>query len=1182
MAKKRSKPRSGPPDMHAVLTGRVQPSLPDLLRLIARTNPTGRQLSPADRDRRYAQKATLQSLLLSRYGDHFRAEHSGEDEVLLRHLSGSKDACHARVSALDEDGRLWVRRSLAEQDQHTVADDELEPDPKAAEGGSGRAPAPTDPLAQAQAALEAWDYDRAEGILQEARRRPALAVEAARLLLDLWVDQLGMDGKAVALGETLATAARQDPGIRDLIALAAARLGRADDAHRWRRGAAQRRDGPLFAALAAQAIEGDELDAAEQALARLRSYPEQSARRSQLEERLASRRAQSRAPAEAACQRLLDEGLTADAQRAARALLARWPKSPVARQVLRAIEQEEAARHAAALAARARAAEAAEDLDVAEARWRELKELGVHGADAELHRVRDQRLRQQAERRQDGVRALLDRDERAGLAAWCRLEQPERTALRDAVGSERADALEEALAVWSQRQAERVVGAVAALEEAERLATQGLDREARAALRRAEKGPRRLRRGRQLQRRLQRRERQEYEEWAWLQLEQAEGLARCGHASQALDALGQIIVADLPAELLALIEEQRSKATGAVLEARWHQLVDKGAWDEADALAEEQTARSALWLARVGQASTTAHDRWQARTWGELDLPVMGHLSKDASTHLLVCVDEDAGTLLIADSLDRLVVVRTVDQESGRVLQRFSFWSPAPLKLVEVWLDHRRLLLVGLAAVAIVDRADWRVLRYRAHQRKDLLDIVPSSDGQTLWATAPAGVVHVVRTDTSAPIKRFDDIAGVCVQRGLPEPRVALRRDGSSVELRGADGGRADLHCDLAACPRIRAFQRDPDDPLRAWGLTATDEPDRPPDGFLACTRVVLDSGSSAALQMDNLEGGGWCQLAPSGDAGRAYFLATNRGGAVGLVAAVDTGDGVSQHWWLALGNSTQLLTDPEGSVVFLETHDGQGWCWVELTEDPPDIAPPGWMVGNLIANLDPGCVPAPGIDPGGEQPGPAEAAAIAALATANTRVAARDWPGALEALADAPGGELKGDLMPRLAYLEGVLSTWTGDGPAAQAAFCRAFDQGLRLPAAQALGTVEGLWGLEPTEHASEFGARWGQQVRAAALAHRDGDLHGAWEALSGPLPWLVLDLAGAALRARIALDLEGGDSPKGAWQRQLALAWFLEGVERMGTQDIPLPATSWMQEPGALEALADEARTALSDAQG
>jgi hypothetical protein len=98
-------------DAQDVLAGRVRPTAVELLDLIHRVNPTGRDLPAREAELRYAQKARLQSLLLRSFAGEIAVVPDPEREgtVSLVHRGRGRDACHAVIAELDEDARAWVQ-----------------------------------------------------------------------------------------------------------------------------------------------------------------------------------------------------------------------------------------------------------------------------------------------------------------------------------------------------------------------------------------------------------------------------------------------------------------------------------------------------------------------------------------------------------------------------------------------------------------------------------------------------------------------------------------------------------------------------------------------------------------------------------------------------------------------------------------------------------------------------------------------------------------------------------------------------------------------------------------------------------------------------------------------------------------------------------------------------------------
>lgn len=91
----------------------AKPGVEDLYVLINGINPTEASLMHhREKDRRYVIKARLQSLLLRRYPEMVTIEDDGEGTVVLMHIDGDRDFCHAVVEDLDEDVRplvaLWL------------------------------------------------------------------------------------------------------------------------------------------------------------------------------------------------------------------------------------------------------------------------------------------------------------------------------------------------------------------------------------------------------------------------------------------------------------------------------------------------------------------------------------------------------------------------------------------------------------------------------------------------------------------------------------------------------------------------------------------------------------------------------------------------------------------------------------------------------------------------------------------------------------------------------------------------------------------------------------------------------------------------------------------------------------------------------------------------------------------
>jgi len=271
--------------------------LEELFDLIHRHNPTGRDMSEAERRQAYALKADLQSLLIETYGEDLRLEdvlHTDGSTIGLRHRSGKRDACHAIESALSPAARAWVRwqqdLELAASSARAVPQtrpDRQGPQRPAHRDGRAGPPAhpttrsdtpqtdaqpsdapPTDALAlitAGEAALAGFDFEQARERLEAAMQHadtlasPQLALKATRALVRLLGDHLAAYEELIALRSALHPIARDDAEIRCLLALAAAKARRPELATQLVQGLETDRVVEVRLELARQALQDDDL-----------------------------------------------------------------------------------------------------------------------------------------------------------------------------------------------------------------------------------------------------------------------------------------------------------------------------------------------------------------------------------------------------------------------------------------------------------------------------------------------------------------------------------------------------------------------------------------------------------------------------------------------------------------------------------------------------------------------------------------------------------------------------------------------------------------------------------------------------------------------------------------------------------------------------------------------------------
>ena len=317
--------------------GGAKASLEELFRLIHRVNPTGR----GGGEERYRRKAALQSLLIREHASALGVEPTDDPDIVsLRHVLGRRDACHARLSALDDDARSWARLQLDGWESPETAA------PFAAVAGGESA------LTAGRRALAEYDYDTAESCFRAALATDE-APQAAEALLELLVDHLCRDEDALELH--LGRSARASTTTRRLLARAALRAGRLERAGRLLDGLG---DAELLADLANALLQADRLVDARQAALRARDLaPASGSVRAAVEAVGHRERAQDEArrrPAEDELRQLAAARDWSRLEAHASAAAKRFPRSTVARELLEQAVRERRRVEAASEAERAR------------------------------------------------------------------------------------------------------------------------------------------------------------------------------------------------------------------------------------------------------------------------------------------------------------------------------------------------------------------------------------------------------------------------------------------------------------------------------------------------------------------------------------------------------------------------------------------------------------------------------------------------------------------------------------------------------------------------------------------------------------------------------------------------------------------------------------------------------------
>jgi hypothetical protein len=774
------------PDPGDVVSGRARASIEQLFGLIHAANPTEKGLSSKREAERYALKARLQSLLIRQHADAIEvALDSGDDEVVsIRHRIDNRDACHAKVAMLDDDARNWIETRLA---RPTFQSDKVVVDRSLREDRMGSAQSlPFDPLAAAEAALEAYDYEEARHLLEDAFESLDGRIDAARALLGLFVDHLVDDETALALEARLSPEARTDTEVKGLLAVAAARHGDATRARRWLCGAVPTRIVEalvLLADAAARSESADELRKCIDALADIDpAHPELQ----WLWEAHRSLRAQHRAPAEMQLAEAQRAERWHDVERIAKEILATWPDSWAARVAARKVETRRKAEKGKAHVARAWAAWEKHDPASVIAAVKAARDVG--GLDREVTAWLDEAeatAREQVEiSRVARVRELLDQG-RLGPAfeAWLALSEPLRREVRATHGRAEFGWLE-----TMPDGAGRAAAAVA-IGEAQKALDCGRDDVAMQALAPHDRLLRNVRVVRRIRQTIAARA-------AAANTEIEIGLlAKISEARANEDFdLALSLVAELAPEkrrcLKDEIEEDRAKA--AKLRQR-EQAVEKGNLVAARDLAVEAGDENAAL-----ELSARIRRDWHVRTWEGLDVGVKDVLLPPPGPCPNPVLLDGGNAFVNTHVLGGWIFVRVIDLPAMTVRRVISFRAPGPFVPSYAVVDEDVLTIVDQEGALLAFRLqDGEIVRRLPRPVGTVspacraIGATLAPGGRYLWLSLNgiAGQEVIVFDTARWPLSRTLAHPGIGVPLlGGREPMVAVFHAGQPAKLYAANG----------------------------------------------------------------------------------------------------------------------------------------------------------------------------------------------------------------------------------------------------------------------------------------------------------------------------------------------------------------------------------------------------------
>ncbi|MBI2372634.1 MAG: hypothetical protein HYV07_01415 [Deltaproteobacteria bacterium] len=382
-------------------------------------------MRPRDVAGLYALKARLQSLLVRTHPDALDpSEVPGKDGVVSLNRALGGDACHAVVDQLDDDARTWVLEALeAKRASRTGPKRPARSSERTVVSGAG-----SDLIDQGAAALDEYDYETARACFERAVRESAGSPRAVAALLGLLVQTLGADEEAATLEPRLSEAARGDPEIRVLLALASARRGARDSAVRWLRSTTHAGVGDVLAELVRRALSEGDLTLAANDLKELRRQPLPHPAIGELEASLKLAQLSKLRDEELTLSAELNAGSFEDAEARARAILAAWPASSEARRALTIVSSRKADAELSELLSQAAESEPADPARSARLLRRAIELRADPGLEA---RARELELRAEAAEDERRVTEVVDQlPTQAGLLAYLELNAKRRSAVR--------------------------------------------------------------------------------------------------------------------------------------------------------------------------------------------------------------------------------------------------------------------------------------------------------------------------------------------------------------------------------------------------------------------------------------------------------------------------------------------------------------------------------------------------------------------------------------------------------------------------------------------------------------------------------------------------------------------------------------------------------------------------------
>ena len=1006
-SRKPSKQKSAKLDPADVLAGRVRPSVQDLIQLISQVNPTGEELPEAEAERRYQEKSALQSLLVNRFSEELAVVSDPEKEgiVLLRHRYGARDACHAVLDELDPDARAWVRLQLDTRARLPGRRDscpaqcaglEVGPAEDGVASGKARSGPPregasdrrgeeaaaftledSDPaslIERSRTALTEFDFELARAALERARSLTNGSLEAVLPWLELLVDHLGLFEEALQGAERLPKHTFGDESIRTLLALAAARAGRIEEAARLATGLTGGRAGEVFLILSEAALGRDDLGGAEADLAHAERAGADPVVAAVQRKALALKRADAHRAAEEAIEALLSAGDLEEAARQARALQTLWPESPVARAALRAaVEGRRAAELREALAAVEALRPGCEpEVEIATLR----RALSLGGDREELGR-RISTLETEIRAREDEatvarVAALLALEDPApGLLEYLNLDESLRDRVRQRSSSPMLPWLEELAAPQlGARARPGAVAAALALARAVKAFGEG----------RVEDAARELQDHRKTLVGVAEATRILAAAKAVADGRQADAAREALRAVQKALAAGDLAAAraasgELKPDHLPDVDRQEAKRSLAKLEAAEETKRLASTFEaraaSGDFLAARDLARALAgraggpeaerWLLRVEELGADLRRAWRTKVVRNPDAGAYWPDDPKGRFHgdgPICCLTQDGARAVDVLTARGRLFVRVFDAASGKTLELVSLRPPKPMVDSPEAILSGDTLLVADSGGCVVQLflPTWEILSFHDVEpllRKDenVEHFLVAPGGRFLWLVAnrPSEAEFTARVVDLAGFRVHREISNLdwtCLFVAGDRPRFFVRRSGRKRRTHGIDFLGADGSTELEVQDEITGdtccAAVHPDGVRQLLVVVASEGVDflKGSEELVPTRLVVLspDGRVEGEYRLPDTNPEGRVILAISRDSQVAFVVVDPGDSLPLLLAFAPEGSGLRKLWEARLPERYRLAQDASARRVVLLVHARDGLRPVPLGATPPTL----------------------------------------------------------------------------------------------------------------------------------------------------------------------------------------------------------------------------------------------------